>query len=239
MGAQQVRWISGLLRVAALSGAAAAFMLIAPGQANAADPLAPVSDLTADVAEPLVDAAQPALPLLEPATDPVVAATKPVTDPVVGATKPIVDRVVDSLDPIVDPLPSVPAPPPAIAAGDDPRAARDQEAAQTTPALTDTERSAPIVRAATRRAPLDASAPSADELTTARSVAASHRLAAVPALAVPAQGTNSPLPQTGDGLLVGVLAAVLIGIAAGWRRLSIDRLRLPSGLALAPPVPPG
>jgi hypothetical protein len=49
---------------------------------------------------------------------------------------------------------------------------------------------------------------------------------------------GSRLTMAGDGLLAGMLAATLLGIAAGWQSLSLERLRLPPGLVLAPPVPP-
>jgi hypothetical protein len=247
MGAESHHRILGLLRVAAFAGAAAAFLAFAPGQARAADPLADATELITQASEPILETAAPVAGALEsvrdpvveatrPATDPVGDATRPVTDPVVEATKPVTDAIVDGVEPIVGPMPEIPARAPAPAARESPATGLGTSLR---PPMTDAERSIPVATAAPRTATTHSPAPP----TAADPTAGVGRVALGESTAIaathPPTGSSAPLTNPGDVVLVGVVAAALVGIAAGWHRLSFERLRLPSGLLLAPPVPPG
>jgi hypothetical protein len=252
MGAHRVLRIPGLLRVAALAGAAAALLLIAPSQTRAADPLADAADhvgeVTAPIVQatgPIVEAATPVVEAIEPVTDPVVEATQPVTDPVVEATKPLTDPVVEStkpiideivgrIDPIVDLPPTRPAPAPITA----PATADDVTVRRAS--ITVAEHAAPMLSVAAQAVSTELTVPSgADDTTTAPFFTSPAGRGAVTALSHELFGSGSPITNAGAGLLIGMLAATLMGFVAGWRSFSFERLRLPFGLVLAPPVPPG
>jgi hypothetical protein len=260
MAAHPLLRFSALLRIAALTGAAAAFLLIAPSQARAADPLTDAAELVGDVTQPVIEAAAPAVELLEPVTDPIVEATQPATDPIVEATQPMTDPIVEAtqpaadpvveatrpivndivgrVEPIADPLPAGPvlAPPtPTIDALTPSRI----EAAPRSPTPADPDAVISMLPVAPRNAAGAQVTPTTGSHSTTAPASTPARAWIEAVLMSLAAGAASPLSQSGDGLLFGLTAATMLGIAAGWRRLSIERLRLPSSLALAPPVPPG
>jgi hypothetical protein len=243
MGAHRVLRIPGLLRVAALAGAAAALLLIAPSQTRAADPLADAADHVGEVTAPIVqatapvvEAATPVVEAIEPVTDPVVEATQPVTDPVVESTKPIIDETVGRIDPIVDLPPTRPAPAPIAA----PVTATADEVTVRRASITLAEHAAPMLSVAAQPVSTELTVPSGpDDTTTAPFLTSPAGRGAVTALSHELSGSGSPITNAGAGLLIGMLAATLMGVAAGWRSFSFERLRLPFGLVLAPPVPPG
>ena len=245
--------ISGWLRAAALAGAASAFLLVGPEQAHAADPLADAVDSRTEATEPVVDAVPPIVDALEPVTEPaietakpisdavtpvtdaLIETTEPVSDPVVDATRPIVDQIVGRVEPIVDRLPPVPVAPPSGPATTAMSVVDGRDTALHPKA--DAERATIPSLAAPSLA--STNAPPVRDDATATGALPALELPALAPLTARSPGSGSSIPGTGDALLIGMVAAAFIGIAAGWHRLSLARLRLPSGLVLAPPVPPG
>jgi hypothetical protein len=252
MGAMRSRLL-GPLRLAGLFGAAAAFLLLDPGRVAAADPLDDAIEVVADVAArgtaPLIPITEPAVDAIETATEPLsgpaVEAAKPVTEPVVETAKPVVDDVIARSEPIVGSVPPVLAPdlpeipdvarvpnlPATDPTSDQPAFARGSSA--------DAERDA-VSR--TRPAPRPVAELGAPPAVSADATSAATRPIAAPTstrdTASVAIG-GSVLTNGGDGLAIGLAAVASIALIGGWHRLSLARLRIPSSLALAPPVPPG